>query len=189
MFIFMTMFSLDLGCLCAVLCIGLVSAADIPFVFGDSFSSIVNCTPSQLEDISKQDPEIINVSPIRASLNIETINISWIDKNNTNYLLPPDYSIREGGSVNGRDWFEYGNENYDKGYYNKSIECYEKAIQENPKLVEAWYNKGTALSKLGMYEEAIEAFDRALEIKPLYAKARENRGAAYDAIEQQKGTM
>ena len=187
----MPMISLDLGCICMILCIGLVAASDVPFVFDNSFSSIVNCTPSQLENISEQNPEIINVSPVRASLNIKTMNISWTNKNNTNYLLPPDYSIREGSSINGngQDWFEYGNENYDGGNYNKSIECYEKAIEENPRYADAWYNKGTALSKLGRYEEAIEAFDNALEIDPMYAKARQNREAAYNLIEQENGTM
>jgi tetratricopeptide (TPR) repeat protein len=178
--------SWNLGCLCVVLLIGLVAAADVPFVFHNNFSSIINYTSSQLEDISKRGPEIANVPPIHTSSNNETIiNISGMNTNNTNYLLPPDYSINLGPvSSIGQDWYKYGNEYYDEGDYNKSIECYEKTIQENPRFVDAWYNKGTALCKLGRYEDAVKAFDKALEINPNYANARENRDAARKAIRQ-----
>jgi len=183
----MSLFSWDLGWLSVVLFIGLAAAADVPFVFDNNSSSIVNYNSSQLENISNQTPEIARVPPINMSSNNETVkNISGINKNDTNYLLPPYYLMSEEGSVNGngQEWFKYGNINYDKGNYNESIENYERAIEENPRFADAWYNKGTALCRLGMYEEAIKAFDKALEISPNYANARENRDAAYNAIKR-----
>jgi hypothetical protein len=180
----MSTFPWDIVCLCVAFLVGSVVAADIPFVFDNNFSSIINCTPSQLEDISKHAPEVACIPPIHTSSTNKTIiNISGINKNSTNYMLPPDYSIGVGPADGiGEDWFKYGNINYDEGNYNKSIECYEKATQENPWFADAWYNKGTALCKLGRYEDAVKAFDKALEINPNYAKARENRDAAYRAI-------
>jgi tetratricopeptide (TPR) repeat protein len=183
----MSTFSCDLGCLLIVLIVGLAASVDVPIIFDNNFSSIVNYTPSQLENISKQNPETFSVPPIHTPSNNETvINISGINKNNTNYLLSPYYSVREEVPVNsiGQDWLKYGNEYYDGGNYNKSIECYEMAIRENPRFAGAWYNKGMALFKLGRYEDGIKALDKALEIDPNYARAKKNRDAISQAIRQ-----
>jgi len=61
------------------------------------------------------------------------------------------------------------------GNYDEAIKTLDKAIEINPRLAEAWYNKGNALLSLGKYEEAIKAFDKAIEINPQYAKAWNNR--------------
>lgn len=70
------------------------------------------------------------------------------------------------GNSIGQDWFNNGTINYDEGNYNTSIECYDKAIQENPQFADAWYNKGKALFELGRYDDAVKACERAIEIDP-----------------------
>jgi tetratricopeptide (TPR) repeat protein len=185
----LVLITVGIGITVGILLIGSGTAADVPFVFDKNTSGIADYTLDQLENISKHAPEIAGVPPIYAPSNNEMVeNISGRGSNNTYYLLPPDYSISDGGSVNsiGQDWFKTGNINYNEGNYNKSIECYEQAIQENPWFADAWYNKGTALGKLGRYEDALKAFDKALEINQTYAKARENRYVALHAIEQEK---
>jgi len=64
------------------------------------------------------------------------------------------------------------------GKYDEAIECFDKAIQINPKYAEAWYNKGTALDFLGKHNKAIECFKKALSIDPDYADAWHNKGIA-----------
>jgi len=173
--------------ICIILLLLVVSgeASDLPFVFNKNSSNIFNYTSNQIENISKQAPQIAGVPPIHTPLDNETVkNVSGINKNKTNYLLPPDYNYSINAGVNsvGKDWFITGNNYYDEGNYNKSIECYEMAIQENQQFADAWYNKGTALCKLGRYREAINAFKHALEINPNHAKAKQN----LQAIEEEQ---
>lgn len=49
-----------------------------------------------------------------------------------------------------------------------AIECFDKAIEIDPKLIQAWYNKGYALSisSPNEHEEAIKCFDEAIKIDP-----------------------
>jgi tetratricopeptide (TPR) repeat protein/tRNA A-37 threonylcarbamoyl transferase component Bud32 len=62
------------------------------------------------------------------------------------------------------------------GKPQEAIECYDRALEINPRYAGAWYNKGTALDDLGKYQEAIVCYDEALEINPRYAEAWSNKG-------------
>jgi Flp pilus assembly protein TadD len=50
------------------------------------------------------------------------------------------------------------------GKYEEAIGAFNRAIDINPKYVEAWYNKGVALEKLGRNDEANVAFAKAKEL-------------------------
>ncbi|RLI95338.1 MAG: hypothetical protein DRO92_01970 [Candidatus Altiarchaeales archaeon] len=50
--------------------------------------------------------------------------------------------------------------------FKEELEAYNKALEINPTLDRAWYNKGIALYQLGRYNESIEAFNKAIEINP-----------------------
>ncbi|MEQ8192140.1 MAG: tetratricopeptide repeat protein, partial [Candidatus Eremiobacterota bacterium] len=65
------------------------------------------------------------------------------------------------------------------GKYKEAIKYFDKAIEINPKDVEAWNNKGYTFIKLGKYEEAIKCFDKAIEINPKDAEAWNNKGHAF----------
>ena len=60
----------------------------------------------------------------------------------------------------------------------KSIECFNRALELKPDYHEVIYNKGNALTNLGRYEEAIAEYDKALAVKPDYHDAMNNKGAA-----------
>jgi tetratricopeptide (TPR) repeat protein len=49
---------------------------------------------------------------------------------------------------------------------NKAIECFNKAIQLNPKLEDAYLQKGLALASQNRHVEAIEAYEKVLELVP-----------------------
>ncbi|HHT9126660.1 MAG TPA: tetratricopeptide repeat protein [Candidatus Brocadiia bacterium] len=68
---------------------------------------------------------------------------------------------------------------YKKGEYDLAISDYNKAIEINPRLAEAYYNRGTAYGKKGEYDRAILDFNKAIEINPRLAEAYYNRGTAY----------
>jgi tetratricopeptide (TPR) repeat protein len=64
------------------------------------------------------------------------------------------------------------------GIHKEAISCFERALEINPNLAEAWCNKGADLFKSGRAEEAISCYDKALEINPRYANAWVGKGGA-----------
>jgi tetratricopeptide (TPR) repeat protein len=68
-----------------------------------------------------------------------------------------------------------GNEYFYKKEYDKAIECYDNAIEINPKTAYTWDQKSWTLVKLGRYDEAIKCCDKALELDPNNANAFYNR--------------
>jgi len=52
----------------------------------------------------------------------------------------------------------------DLGESQKALQCFEKAIELDPKYASAWYNKGMALKSLGRATEADETFAEAKEL-------------------------
>ena len=81
------------------------------------------------------------------------------------------------------DWFQ-------AGYYfdeiNKehatAIDCYDKAIELDPKDADTWNNKGNSLNSLGRDEEALTCLDKAIELDPKYAYPRFNRSETFFAM-------
>jgi tetratricopeptide (TPR) repeat protein len=63
--------------------------------------------------------------------------------------------------------------------YNEAIQCYDKALEINPRDAKAWNNKGLAYADMNKYNEAIQCYDKALEINPRDAEAWYNKGLAY----------
>src|SRR5690348_194625 len=78
------------------------------------------------------------------------------------------------------------NEHYYKKEYDEAIECYDKALEIDPKDADALNNKGLALNKLGKYKEAIEYYDKASEIDPKYVLAFNNIGSALCDLKKYK---
>jgi len=58
---------------------------------------------------------------------------------------------------------DLGNAFYDVQRYDKAIEAYDHAIDLDPTLATAWYNKGLALDSLQRYDEAAEAYREGLK--------------------------
>jgi len=56
---------------------------------------------------------------------------------------------------------------FEQGKYDKSLECFEKAIEINGKDIDAYDAKGKALYGLGKFDEAIKVLDNALDINSL----------------------
>jgi tetratricopeptide (TPR) repeat protein len=48
--------------------------------------------------------------------------------------------------------------------YNEALECYNKALEINPRYAEAWYNKGNVYSIMEKYNEASKCFMIALSL-------------------------
>ena len=67
------------------------------------------------------------------------------------------------------DWHNEGIDLHRSGNYEKAVQCYDRALEIDPKGADVWNNKGVALDALGRYDEAVQCYDRALEVDPKYA--------------------
>ena len=61
---------------------------------------------------------------------------------------------------------------------------WDRAIAANPKVPEAYNNRGLAFYNLKLYQEAIKDFSQSIRMKPKYAEAYNNRGNAYYELDQ-----
>ena len=68
----------------------------------------------------------------------------------------------------------YGIINHALGDWDKSVDCFSKAIKFKPAYAEAHHNLGIALDNLGQLEEAIFSYTKAIEFKPDFATAHES---------------
>ena len=76
------------------------------------------------------------------------------------------------------EWFKKGYASAVAGNYREAIESYDRVIELNPDMAEAYYVRGVAYNNLGDPKQAITDLDRAIELKPEYASAYYNRGLA-----------
>jgi hypothetical protein len=67
---------------------------------------------------------------------------------------------------------------------NKARNYWDRAIATNPKVAEAYNNRGLAFYNLKLYQEAIKDFSQSIRMKPGYAEAFNNRGNTYYELDQ-----
>jgi tetratricopeptide (TPR) repeat protein len=63
--------------------------------------------------------------------------------------------------------------------YASALGEFEKSVNANPGLFQAWNYIGFCQRHLGRYEEALTAYGKALELEPRYGEAYEYRAEAY----------
>ena len=82
------------------------------------------------------------------------------------------------------DELSKGNEFAANGNMSQALAAYDKAIQFDPQLSEAYNNRGTIRHETGQLSEAIDDYSAAIKLKSDYAEAFNNRGNAYAALER-----
>jgi tetratricopeptide (TPR) repeat protein len=60
--------------------------------------------------------------------------------------------------------------------FEEAVEIFDSILAANPKLPEAWNNKGVALFHLGKVEEALQCYDESLAQNPENLDALRNKG-------------
>jgi tetratricopeptide (TPR) repeat protein len=61
------------------------------------------------------------------------------------------------------NWVEEGNKLFENKEYDESLDCYQKAIEIDSTITDAWYNKALVHIMFGEYEESLEACERFIE--------------------------
>lgn len=90
---------------------------------------------------------------------------------------------------NYRYHFELANLYAESGKEDDAIASYERALEINPKYIEALVNLGSLHSDRGELDEAVEKLEKALALDPEDCKARSNLGNAYYAQERYPDAM
>jgi tetratricopeptide (TPR) repeat protein len=75
--------------------------------------------------------------------------------------------------------FNQGNKFIEKQQYDHAIAAYDKAIQLNPNVYQAWYNRGLCLAELHQFKEAITSYQKAIKIKPDFYQAWNSLGNSF----------
>ena len=96
-----------------------------------------------------------------------------------------------GVGVNTEVWGDEASDAYDKGIQflsegrqRDAIATFDKAIQLNPRLAEAYHGRGMAYNETGRNEQALKDYDAALALNPQYTEAYFNRGNVYSDLGQ-----
>lgn len=75
-----------------------------------------------------------------------------------------------------RDLFNAGLQQANSGDLISAIASWEALLSLNPRIPQAWHNRGTALGSLGKWEEALDSFDHALQLQPQDYQSWNDRG-------------
>jgi len=92
-------------------------------------------------------------------------------------IIPPQLKELEAW-----EWTNKGASLKSLGRYEEAIRCLDKALELNPRQVNAWTNKGASLNSLGRYEEAIRCYDKALELDSRQVNAWINKGTSLGSL-------
>lgn len=82
------------------------------------------------------------------------------------------------------DWGNKGFSLNNLDRHREAIQCFNKALKNNPTYAEAWNNKGISLHSLGHFEEAIECYNKALAINHGYKKAWNMKGLSLSNLDK-----
>ncbi len=99
----------------------------------------------------------------------------------------PKRTVNKTPATENKDWNAAALALWQDGQYtdpNRAKDYWDKAITANPKMAEAYNNRGLAYYNLKLYQQAINDFSQAIRIKPQYAEAHNNLGNTYYAMNQ-----
>ncbi len=89
----------------------------------------------------------------------------------------------------GQDFFYLGNAAYSAKLYDEALDSYTKAVDSQPKLYEAWNNKGLLLEELGFSEKSIICYENALEINPDFYQGWSNLGISLNSLRRHEDAI
>ena len=87
-----------------------------------------------------------------------------------------------------RAWVSIGYLSSDEDVADK-LSYYDRAIELNPDLAVAYFNRGNAKRRLGQHEDAIADFDQAIKLDPNQADAYSNRGNVKGRMERHEDAI
>jgi tetratricopeptide (TPR) repeat protein len=84
--------------------------------------------------------------------------------------------------VPGEKAYEAANRYFEDGLYQKALENYEVALQEDPQLLPAMRGQARSLMQMGKNQEALAIFNEVIDREPGFAPSYAHRGILYDRM-------
>ena len=92
--------------------------------------------------------------------------------------------LRHSGEEAGHPLFNLGYACQAVGDVRNELLAFQRAVQADPTMTDAWINIGRLLDDMGNHETAVECYDTALSIQPQDAMALANRGNSLKSLER-----
>ncbi|HLC68399.1 MAG TPA: AAA family ATPase [Candidatus Bilamarchaeaceae archaeon] len=86
---------------------------------------------------------------------------------------------RKPSPTDAKTYYQSGNDQYEKGDYEKAIENYNMAILLNPVFSEAYFNRALSYYQLKNFEKSVADYTKSAELDPQNPIIYNNRGDAY----------
>lgn len=99
------------------------------------------------------------------------------------------YKLRDSISKYALEYLNKGNASFDNNDYLEAIKSYDKAIDFNPNLEEAYHQRGWAKYCLGDYWWAIDDYNKAIEINSKAEYSYNNRGVSKQKLNDVEGAL
>jgi tetratricopeptide (TPR) repeat protein len=118
------------------------------------------------------DPGVYETLTFGTGYKKTTADIAWdlikMADNESSYEKALDYCDRAieldpGPDIEAWAWYTKGNVRYDQEFFIEAAKAYDRAIQKNPELREAWLSKAKALSSSNNTPEALNVLNKATE--------------------------
>lgn len=87
------------------------------------------------------------------------------------------------------DYLKQGNALFFESRYDDAVNSYDRAIQLNPELYEAWFTKASTLMLLQRYDEATSAYQFSTQLKPNSYEAWAGQGTALLKAQQPEAAV
>ncbi len=150
-----------------------------------SQSSVFVVAPNgYIEERSCRTLEIVKIERELKQKIMEHLRIFHNISSDTIYNDLIGFIANEENDTTAGSEFYKGLAKYKEGDSRVAIDHYDKAIELNPQLAEAYNNRSLAKHALEHYEEVIEDCNKAIELNPQLAEAYNNRGFAKSALEK-----
>lgn len=111
---------------------------------------------------------------------------------NENGILTKQYYFKNGEGGYSDEFMNFGKKALELSRefnYEEAIKMYDKAIEVNPTVAQAYFNRGACKGNNFDFEGAIEDYNKAIEINPQFMEAFGNRGNAKINMYTSKGTL
>jgi tetratricopeptide (TPR) repeat protein len=94
-----------------------------------------------------------------------------------------------GAELDASQWLNKGVSLAALGLREGALNCYDRALQINPRFAEVWSNKGNVIRESGQLEEALRCYEQAVASNPDLDLAWYNMGATHDMSGQPKKAL
>ncbi len=84
--------------------------------------------------------------------------------------------------IPGQKAYEAANRYFEDGMYQKALDHYEAALQEDPQLLPAMRGQARSLMQMGKNQEALSVFNEVIYREPTFAPSYANRGILHDRM-------